>query len=112
VGLPVGLGQDFPLTLRATAASRVTYTGMRDRYEGEFVFLSVMPVPGVELAPGRARSLHVRVIVFCHGRRPPRGTPLLYVLVRDERGQERTPVVPTAAQAGSLDHAVRKACAA
>jgi hypothetical protein len=111
VGLPVGLDQDFPVTLRAEAASRVTYWGMRDRYEGQFVFLSVVPVPGIELRPGRARALHTRFIVFCHGRRPPRGTPLLYVLVRNARGQESTPVVPTESQFDSLDRAVRKACA-
>lgn len=110
IGLPTGLEQDFSLTLRATTTAPVTYKGMKDRYEGEYVFLSAVPTPGAELLPGRARSLHIRVSVFCHGRRPPRGTPLMYVLVRNSRGQGRAPVVPTAQQSDSIDRAVRKAC--
>ncbi|MEV0907613.1 hypothetical protein [Streptomyces hokutonensis] len=109
VGRPVGLQQDFPLTLRAEAASRVTYRGMRDGYES--LFLSVIPQPGAALLPGRARTLHTRVTVFCHAPFPRRGTVLLFVIVHNARGDGRAQVVPTDAQFTCVIRAMRQACA-
>ncbi|MFE2419331.1 hypothetical protein [Streptomyces hokutonensis] len=109
VGRPAGLQQDFPLTLRAEAASRVTYLGMRDGYES--LFLSVIPAPGTALLPGRARTLHTRVTVFCHAPFPRRGTALLFVIVRNARGDGRAQVIPTDAQFTCVIRAMRHACA-
>ncbi|MFC8514915.1 hypothetical protein [Streptomyces sp. NPDC057257] len=109
VHIPDGTS-DFDVTLRAAATSPVTFVGTSEGY-GNLV-LYVSPVPGTSLTAGEAATLHARAIVCtCHSPLPPRGTPLLFVTLRNDHGQGRAQVVPTAAQFDSIGRAVRQACA-
>ena len=108
VEMPLRYHPDFAITLRVMAASRVTFTGLKDGYRNLFLF--DLPAPGVALLPGQARTLHARLDVFCQTPLPRRGTPLLFVAVRNARGEGRAPVVPTAVQFDSINRAVRLAC--
>jgi hypothetical protein len=108
VQMPPRLSPDFGITLRVAAASRVTFVGMAEGYGN--LFLYELPVPGAVLLPGHARTLHVRLDVYCQTPHPRRGTPVLFVIVRNTRGEGRAPVMPTRAQFAGITRAVNQVC--
>ncbi|WP_043680344.1 hypothetical protein [Streptomyces xylophagus] len=109
VEMPHRLHPDFGVTVRVETASRVTFTGLKDGYANLFVV--DLPAPGIVLEPGQAHALHARLDVFCQTPFPRRGTPLLFVAVRNAHGEGRAPVVPTDSQVKCIVRAVRLACA-
>jgi hypothetical protein len=109
VEVPVGYSPDFGITLSASASTRVAFGRTAEGY-GNLV-LHVTPGAGAVLGPGHTRVLYARAVVCtCHVRHPARGTPLLFVTLRNARGEGRVQVVPTAVQFDLIDRAVRHAC--
>ncbi|MFF4503980.1 hypothetical protein [Streptomyces sp. NPDC001401] len=108
VSVPKAYNPYFGITLRAAATSLVSVEGTREGYENLILYV---PLPGSPLAPGQARTLHVRAAVCnCWLPRPPHGTPLLYLTVRTSRGDRHLSVVPTPAQYAQLDLDLRRSC--
>lgn len=107
VEMPRRYTLDLGLTLRVASTAPVTLVGTRRGYDS---FLQTLPVPRAALLPGQVRILHTRLNVYCQLPLPQQGTPLLFVTVRNARGEGRAPAVPTAAQFESIYRAVQEIC--
>jgi hypothetical protein len=121
--MPHRTGPDLGVTFALDTTSRVTFVGLTEGYDNVFVREPPGLGPGTVLRPGRARLLRAGLDFYCAAPRvrrdtrllfetphPRPGLPLLFVIVRNARGESTTPVVPTSAQFDTITRAVDRAC--
>lgn len=109
VSPPVAGSPYFGITFRVAATSSVRLVTTDAGYDD--LTLSVDRLSGTTLAPGEVRRLDGRAAVCtCQEAHPARGTPLLFLTVRNARGTGKAQVVPTRAQFDQLDGALHRAC--
>jgi hypothetical protein len=109
VRMPVDGSPYFGITFRVEATSAVTVVAAYEGYDNLVLYVS--PVPGRRLYPGHVSTLTAQAVVCtCRTPHASRGTPLLYLSVRNARGDRRIRVVPTATQFDRLEQALRLSC--
>ncbi|WP_158697173.1 hypothetical protein [Streptomyces hokutonensis] len=110
VSPPVVGSPYFGITFRVTATSSVRLVTTDEGYDDLTLFVDTLA--GTTLAPGEVRLLDGQAAVCtCQLAHPPRGTPLLYLTVRNARGYAKARLVPTDAQFDQIDDDIHRACA-